>query len=265
MFEGLRDAGYLVANPMRAVMKGFALLAQRLGIHRSFTEGEWAHVQACLNKEAAGVATDRLRCVLELLISSGIRLDELASATHADLRLETVPDAPPAWVLSVMGKGRKQRDVPLADDVVELLRRHEAHFEPVQRRVDAPLIRGLEASVPQWSNLNGELVKSSMTGEGGAALSAKGIYGLIKRFFGRAAQSAAAAGLDPKRFEHASTHWMRHTFVRQALVDGTPIEVVRDLVGHASIDTTSIYSTQELARKIRTVQGMKRRVAAEKR
>jgi site-specific recombinase XerD len=53
---------------------------------------------------------------------------------------------------------------------------------------------------------------------------------------------------------------MRHTFVRQALVDGTPIEVVRDLVGHASIDTTSIYSTQELASKMRAVQGMKRRV-----
>jgi site-specific recombinase XerD len=127
MFEGLRDAGYLVANPMRAVMKGFALPAQRLGVHRSFTEAEWAHVQRCLQSEPAGVATDRLRCVLELLISSGIRLDELAGATHADLRLETVPEAPPAWVLSVMGKGRKQRDVPLADDVVAMLRTHEGH------------------------------------------------------------------------------------------------------------------------------------------
>ena len=59
----------------------------------------------------------------------------------------------------------------------------------------------------------------------------------------------------------ASTHWMRHTFVRQALVDGVPIEVVSELAGHASIDTTSIYSTQELARKIKAVQGMRRRVA----
>jgi site-specific recombinase XerD len=51
--------------------------------------------------------------------------------------------------------------------------------------------------------------------------------------------------------------------VRQALVDGVPIEVVSELAGHASIDTTSIYSTQELARKIRAVQGMKRRVVAQ--
>jgi site-specific recombinase XerD len=51
--------------------------------------------------------------------------------------------------------------------------------------------------------------------------------------------------------------------VRQALVDGVPIEVVSELAGQASIDTTSIYSTQELARKIKAVQGMKlRRVAS---
>jgi site-specific recombinase XerD len=48
--------------------------------------------------------------------------------------------------------------------------------------------------------------------------------------------------------------------VLHSLVDGVPIEVVSELVGHASIDTTSIYSTQELARKIKAVQGMKRRV-----
>jgi len=76
-----------------------------------------------------------------------------------------------------------------------------------------------------------------------------------------AAKSTAEAGLDLRRFEGASTHWMRHTFVRQALVDGVLIEVVSELAGHASIDTTSIYSTQELARKIKAVQGMRRRVA----
>ncbi len=74
--------------------------------------------------------------------------------------------------------------------------------------------------------------------------------------------SATAAGLDAQRFEKASAHWMRHTFVRQALVDGVPIEVASELAGHASIDTTSIYSTQELAHKIKAVQGMRRRVAA---
>jgi len=85
-------------------------------------------------------------------------------------------------------------------------------------------------------------------------LSGAGIYALLKRFFGRAAASAGEAGLEAGRFEAASTHWMRHTFARQSLVDGAPLEVVSELMGHASIDTTSIYSTQELARKIGAVR-----------
>jgi site-specific recombinase XerD len=81
---------------------------------------------------------------------------------------------------------------------------------------------------------------------------------VLNRFFAQAAKTAAVAGVDSSRFEKASTHWLRHTFVRQALVDG----VVSELAGHASIDTTSIYATQELARKIKAVQQMKRRVVA---
>jgi site-specific recombinase XerD len=100
-------------------------------------------------------------------------------------------------------------------------------------------------------------------GIAGTALSDGGIYAVLKRFFRQAAKSAELVGLDPRRFEKASTHWMRHTFVRQALVDGVPIEVASELAGHASIDTTSIYSTQELARKIKAVHGMKVRRAVQ--
>ena len=45
MFEGLWDVGYLGANPMRAVMKGFAMRSSRLILTRSYAEAEWAHVQ----------------------------------------------------------------------------------------------------------------------------------------------------------------------------------------------------------------------------
>ena len=99
-------------------------------------------------------------------------------------------------------------------------------------------------------------------GLAGTPLSAAGIYAVLKRFFRQAAKSAEVVGLDSRRFEKASTHWMRHTFVRQALVDGVPIEVASELAGHASIDTTSIYSMQELARKIKAVAGMRRKVLA---
>ena len=273
MFEGLRDAGYLVANPMRAVMKGFKLPKTRLDVKRSFTEAEWAHVLNCLATLPQGPAQIRLRCILELLVSSGIRLDELAKSTRADLRLESLPGLEDTWVLSVVGKRDKQRDVPLANDIVALIDAHALHFAGTDHLVDRealplipgtqPLIRGLAPSFEQWlRNEAGQLAKVAVTGQGGGALSAAGIYAVVKRFMGRAAKTAFSAGLDAARFEKASTHWMRHTFVRQALVDGAPIEVVSELAGHASIATTSIYSSQELATKIEAIRNMRRRVVA---
>ena len=267
MFGALCDAGYLVANPMRALMKSFDLPASKVDIRRSFTEAEWNHVLQCLDDLPVGPERVRLKCILELLVTSGIRLDELSRARHDHLRLESLPDLPAAWVLTVTGKRNKTREVPLNDDVMRLLHAHRDEFSEEDQHLDGPskmpLIRTLHASVAQWGRgEGGELQACSLSDKPGSALSASGIYAVLKRFFGLAAKTAVDAGLDPLRFEKASTHWMRHTFVRQALVDGVPIEVASELAGHASIDTTSIYSTQELARKIKAVQGMRRRVLA---
>ena len=271
LFGGLCDAGYLVANPMRALMKGFDLPASKMDLRRSFTEAEWAHVLVCLDDLPVGPERQRVKCILELLVTSGIRLEELAKARHGHLRTESLPDLPETWILTVTGKRNKTREVPLNPDVVKLLAIHGRDFMEEDKLAadpaNLPLIRTLGASVPQWGNGKGEgeggaLQAAAVSDQAGAALSAAGIYAVLKRFFAQAAKSAALAGLDPQRFGKASTHWMRHTFVRQALVDGVPIEVVSELAGHASIDTTSIYATQELARKIKAVQQMKRRVAA---
>jgi site-specific recombinase XerD len=264
LFGGLVDAGYLVANPMRSLMKSFDLPASRMDIRRSFTEAEWAHVLTCVDAQAVGPEQLRLKCILELLVTSGIRLDELAKARHKDLRIEILPDLPQTWILTVTGKRNKTREVPLNPEVVELLARHGKEFLEQDMQFsdkdNLPLIRTLNASVPQWTRgQGGELVSAPKSEQAGTPLSASGIYAVLKRFFRHAAKSASAAGLDSQRFERASTHWMRHTFVRQALVDGVPIEVASELAGHSSIDTTSIYSTQELARKIKAVRGMKRR------
>ncbi len=268
LFGALCDAGYLVANPMKALMKGFDLPASKMDIRRSFTEAEWTHVLNCLDAQKSGPEGVRLKCILELLVTSGIRLDELAQARHRDVRLESLPDLPETWILTVTGKRNKTRDVPLNLEVVRLLATHGKEFMHEDTEcadpADLPLIRTLHASVAQWGRAaEGALVATARSEKPGAALSASGIYAVLKRFFAHAAKSASMSGLDPNRFDKASTHWMRHTFVRQALVDGVPIEVVSELAGHASIDTTSIYSTQELARKIRAVQSMKRRVVAQ--
>ena len=264
LFGGLCDAGYLVANPMKALMKGFDLPSSKVDIRRAFSEREWLHVLQCLEAMPESSERIRLKCILELLVTSGIRLEELAGARHGHLRVEVLPDLPQTWVLTVTGKRNKTREVPLNDEVVRLLATHGKDFMVADKQCDRPaelpLIRTLHASVAQWGRDDiGTLVATATSDQPGTALSESGIYNVIKRFFVRAAQTAEAAQLDPRRFEKASTHWMRHTFVRQGLVDGLPIEVMSELAGHLSIDTTSIYATQELARKIAAVRGMKRR------
>jgi site-specific recombinase XerD len=251
---------------MRALMKSFDLPANKMDIRRSFTEAEWGHVLQTLDALPVGPERLRLKCILELLVTSGIRLEELARARHKDLRIEVLPDLPESWVLTVTGKRNKTREVPLQPEVVELLAAHGREFMEgdvqSQDQDNLPLIRTLFPPVAQWSRgEGGELVAAPITEETGLALSASAIYAALKRFFRKAAKTAATAGLDGRRFEKASTHWMRHTFVRQALVDGMPIEIASELAGHASIDTTSIYSTQELGRKIRAIQAMKKRTA----
>ena len=274
LFGALVDAGYLVANPMRAILKTLDLPTNKVNVSRSFAEAEWSHVLQTLQELPEGPQRLRLQCILELLVTSGIRLDELARARHKDLRIERLPDLPASWILTVTGKRNKTREVPLQSHVVDLLRLHGQTFlaKDLKAKDDGelPLIRTLKAPVAQWGraedgavDAHGEtmLVAKPRTEETGLALSASALYASLKSFFKRAAKTAGAAGLDPERFTHASTHWMRHTFVRQALVDGLPIEVVSELAGHASIDTTSIYSTQELARKIKAVQDRRRRIA----
>jgi site-specific recombinase XerD len=232
MFAGLVDAGYLVAYPMRAVMNGFALPSSKVNIQRSFTEAELAHVQRCIADEPVRAACIRLKCLLDLLVTSGVRLQELAQARWGSLRLETLADLPPTWVLSVTGKRNKTRDVPLADEVVELLQEHVQCFrESGDDLAGRPLFCSLVASVPQWTIVDGQVHRASSVEAGGSALSASAIYALLKRFFGRAATAAPKNGLEEGRFRAASTHWMRHTFARRSLVDGAPLEEVNELMG----------------------------------
>jgi len=255
LFTGLVDAGYLVANPFRALMKSFDLPVSKVDIRRSFTQAEWSFIQQNLSALPSSPETRRLRCILELLVTSGVRLDELATARYQNLRLESLPDLPPTWVLTVTGKRKKTREIPLLDSVVRLITEHGKEFMEADKQLtdagELPLIRTLHASVPQWRQVNHASPEvASITVGPGMPLSASGIYAVLKRFFTKISVHCEEHGLEQARFLRASTHWMRHTFVRQALVDGIPIEVVSELAGHASIDTTSIYSTQELARKI---------------
>ena len=224
----------------------------------NFAFPTWAYIALAAITATVGIASSAVTGKFFVLGLARLESDPVAREVLVAAGLLMI-------ITELIAFGLSARDVPLHTEVVDLLAAHGREFmaEDMQStdKDNLPLIRTLAASVPQWQRVGGGGVQTvARTSKTGAPLSASGIYDVLKRFFRRAAKTANDAGLNALRFEKASTHWMRHTFVRQALVDGMPIEVASELAGHASIDTTSIYSTQELARKIKAIHGMRRRV-----
>lgn len=256
MFEGLRDAGYLAANPMRAVMTGFNLPAARINVDRSFTAREWDFLMACAESEAPSPRQQRVVLLLELLVTMGLRVDELAKANLADLHRVEVQGEADAWMLVVTGKRRKQREVPMPDHVVALIHAHHAAFDAMGAPPSPALIRAL-ARPPRWVATNDGIELDAPSPQG--RLGPAGIYTCLKRFFQRAALHCASAGLDPDRLRRGSTHWLRHTFGRQAAADAVPVEIIQQALGHASLATTTIYTTTERDRMIRALRGRSKR------
>src|SRR5207244_2379197 len=94
---------------------------------RSFSLAQWQFIEAQLKMLPATSANQRLTFGLHLLYATGLRLSEVVAATVDDLQWVEYPadvsdDEPmEGWLLRVIGKGQKEREVPLPADVVSEL------------------------------------------------------------------------------------------------------------------------------------------------
>ncbi|HEX6257230.1 MAG TPA: site-specific tyrosine recombinase XerD [Euzebyales bacterium] len=159
-----------------------------------------------------GPAVVRDRAMLELLYSAGLRISELVALDVDDVDLTL-------RTVRCLGKGRKERIVPFG--------------RPAARAVDALLVRArpaLGASGP-WLVCN----------QRGGRLTRQGAWKIVKRH-------AERAGLG----EVVSPHTLRHSFATHLLDGGADVRVVQELLGHASVNTTQIY-TQVSTTRLRTV------------
>lgn len=299
MFEGLLNSNYLVANPFKAVIKSFNLPASAVDLDRSLSQAEWRLVMDQARAMGDCFEGRRMRLLLNLLVSTGLRLDELANANRENMKFVSVDgESEKAWILNVVGKRAKPRVVPLTGDLVGLIELHahdaiEANdllFEAQQVRkmtasryggalpspaVDhstpetktpagTPLIYALHNAVAQWADIKGTAtLQEAPVAKTPNRLSASGTYRTLKRFFGRCALAARGTDLDPLHLQAASTHWLRHSFGREAAVSGVPIEIISQAMGHASLTTTSIYLTQERSRMIKELRKMHASVGLE--
>ena len=158
-------------------------------------------------------ATDALRvrnrALLEVLYAAGLRVSEALGLDLGTVSLES------AWV-RVIGKGDRERVVPIGDIAMDWLARYlawpRAHWLAV-------------AGVP-----DGATTPLFVTPRGGR-LSRQQAWAVVK-----AAADAASLG------DRVSPHTLRHSFATHLLEGGADLRVVQELLGHASISTTQLYT-----------------------
>jgi integrase/recombinase XerD len=151
----------------------------------------------------------RNRALLELLYAAGLRISEALGLDREDLSLE-------GGFVRVIGKGDKERLVPVGDLALGVL----------GRWIDGPRATLLAGS--QVAAVRGGPV---FLGNRGRRWARQQAWAAVKR-------AAAAAGLA----DRVSPHTLRHSFATHLLEGGADLRIVQELLGHASISTTQLYT-----------------------
>jgi site-specific recombinase XerD len=154
--------------------------------------------------------------LLSLLYDTGARVQELIDLCVQDVRLDT-----PAQV-RLTGKGRKQRIVPLMANTVALVRNY---------MMEHGLDRAERSSAPLFFNHHG------------SRLSRSGIRYILAKYV------ASARRMQPIAVQRVSPHTLRHTKAMNLLQAGTPLVIIRDILGHVDLKSTEIYAKADLEMK----------------
>jgi site-specific recombinase XerD len=260
LYGFLVDQNYLMGNPWSAVPVPRAV-RQGLDVSRSLTAAQWSFVRARAATAGDQSTAARLRLVLDLLYATGLRTAEIVNARVSDLRQVEYFDAEAGvqvggWMLTVIGKGQRLREVPVPSALVDAIREYLAH---------RGLGSDLSSSEAQRAHILGEAVDSSVRAQrlakqgsrdARSALSPATLYRQLKGHFAECAAALASEGdrASATRLAKASTHWLRHTHATQALTSGMTIQDAQQNLGHASIATTTGYITTEKAARLRSIE-----------
>ena len=156
----------------------------------------------------------RDKALIEVLYASGMRVSELVGVKPGELRLDE-------GYLTCLGKGDKERIVPLGDQAVDWLRRYMSDGRSRLTR---------QRSTP-WLFVNGR----------GGPLSRVGVWKLLKTY-----------GLKAGITREISPHVLRHSFATHLLERGADLRAIQVMLGHADLSTTQIY-THVLEARLRAV------------
>jgi integrase/recombinase XerD len=179
-----------------------------LGLPKALTEDEVGALLGAIAGDDAIARRDR--AIVELLYGTGIRISELVGLALVDVDLDGA-------LVRVFGKGAKERIVPLGRFARQAL---ERWFDPGGRPALAP---------ERWAR-RGDAEAVFLNARGGR-LTRQGAWGIVRRH-------ATTVGLA----DRLTPHVLRHSCATHMLDRGADIRAVQELLGHASIRTTQVYT-----------------------
>jgi len=208
-FRFLASEGIIPSSPARLLKT--PTLSRRLPGVLSVAEIE----RLLLGPDPSTAKGLRDRAMLEVLYGTGLRVSELIGLKISDVNLE-------AGFLRTVGKGQRERMVPLGRKAIEALREYLAHSRPI-------LLKKGAGTPTLFLNARGR------------ALTRQGFWKILKDY-------ARKVGIIKK----LSPHSLRHSFASHLLEGGADLRSVQILLGHADIATTQIYThvTRERLRQI---------------
>ncbi|GAK30419.1 site-specific recombinase XerD [Weissella oryzae SG25] len=146
----------------------------------------------------------RTRTMLEVMYATGMRVSELVNLKFDNLHLDL-------GLIQTVGKGDKERIIPIGDMAAMWLERYLQDVRPLLGRQQDPTIIFLN--------------------DHGRQLTRQGVWKIIK-------QLVASVGIT----KDVSPHTLRHSFATHILENGADLRIVQELLGHADISTTQIYT-----------------------
>lgn len=184
------------------------------GLPKALTVAEVASVIDAV--EGDDHVARRDRAILETLYGTGARVSELVSLSFADVDLHD-------GLIRLLGKGSKERIVPVGRQAASALQRW---FEPGGRPTMEP---------ERWSRRRD--ADAVFLNQRGSRLSRQGAWGVVRRY-------GTAVGLGAR----LSPHVLRHSCATHMLDHGADVRTVQELLGHASISTTQVYTKVSIER-----------------
>lgn len=203
LYRFLHDEGAIATDPGARL----DVPSARAGLPKALSEQEIESLFAAVVGEGALVLRDR--AILEVMYGSGLRVAETAGLSLGDLDLAE-------RLMRVTGKGSKERVVPVGRMAKDAL---VAWLDPDARGSLRPARPSRDDDAALFVN------------RAGHRLTRQGIWQIIHRY-------ATAAGLG----DRCTPHVLRHSCATHLLDHGADIRTVQELLGHASVSTTQIYT-----------------------